>query len=125
MAAIRIATDYIWLDGPKGAEPYVVAWPLDNDPAALSPALAAAVSAAVPGLPVVLIAVDKYGDVRTFGDVERSLQAVKLGLQHKLWHVIDVDVPDDDPPCPVIARPLPGNPPAGVALASGGCSGWT
>lgn len=126
MAAIRIATDYTWIDATIGAEPYAVAWPLNNDPAALTPALAAAVEAAVPGLPVVLIAVDDYGDIRTFGDADRSLQAAKLGLQHKLWHVIDVDVPDDDPPCPVISRPLPAvPPPAGVgAAAVEGCSRW-
>lgn len=126
MAAIRIATDYTWIDAAIGAEPYAVAWPLNNDPATLTPALAAAVEAAVPGLPVVLIAVDDYGDVRTFGDAERSLQAAKLGLQHKLWHVIDVDVPDDEPPCAVAARPLPTIPPAGVAgVAAGVSSKWT
>lgn len=126
MAAIRIATDYTWIDAAIGAEPYAVAWPLNNDPAALTPALAAAVGAAVPGLPVVLIAVDDHGDIRTFGDIERSLQAVKLGLQHKLWHVVDVDVPDDELSCAVASRPLPPLPPAGVGVVAAGVSSkWT
>lgn len=120
MRAVRIATDYSRIDS-CGSEPYLVAWPLDNDPAALTPALAAAVAAAVPGLPVVLVAENDDGDVVTFGDAKRSLLAAKLDLSRRLWELVEVDVPVAAPPS--VACPLPVAS-AGGSAAAGGCSTW-
>jgi hypothetical protein len=95
---IRMTIGRTSLEGPRGGELHLVAWPLDNDPSNVTPRLAAAVSAVFPGLSVLWVTIDKYGEVRMLGDVDPSLEAIKLGLENNLWHLIDDDLPDGDAP---------------------------
>ncbi|HYI98635.1 MAG TPA: hypothetical protein VEX36_02995 [Thermoleophilaceae bacterium] len=105
MPVIRITIVDSSSEGSRDDEPYVIAWPLDNEPATLTPGLAGAVRALVPGIAVVLVCIDERGDLRTFGDVAHSLRTVELGLDQRRWQLVDVDLPDDDPTGPVMRSP--------------------
>lgn len=62
MTQVRVASTETEQDGGR-SEAFVVAWPLNNNPAHINSILATAVREAVSGLQVVLIALDARGDL--------------------------------------------------------------
>lgn len=83
------------VEGPSG-ETVVIAWPWSNDPADLNAAVAETVSRALGGLPVVLLARSRGGDLHTFGSHEHTAILVGLDLACVSWNYIDVE--DGQPP---------------------------
>jgi hypothetical protein len=81
------------LDGDREPPPLVVAWPLTNNPRQLTAELARAVSAAVGGLPVVLIARAGRGEIQTRGTPEATQTVIRIGDLDRIgW--VTLRVPD-------------------------------
>lgn len=90
MSAVRISTDYIWSEGSEQPEPYIVAWPIDNDPAACCANFVAAINTVLPGVPAVIVAIQPGGDIRAYGEGFCLVQASRLNLADRLWRIIEV-----------------------------------
>ena len=110
---VRVAlTETRRADSPSNA--FVIAWPLDNDPAHVNSGTAAAIQAEVGGLPVVVVALAANGELRSHGRGEHVRPLIEAGLDGHAWVMFDVEL---QPPRTGVAKlhPRKPNPPERLA----------
>ena len=81
----------------RGADAFVIAWPVDNDPAHANAGAARAIQRELGGLPTVVVALTGTGDLCSYGRIEHVLAVTGAGLDGHRRVSFDIDLPGGTP----------------------------